>query len=177
MTEAEHLARMHPWLRRRVVDILTTWRNGADDETIRITESVRPLATQKAYFAEGKSKADGVREFSFHQFDPALACDCIIVRGGKIPPITDPSWVAYGEIAESEGLTWGGRWKMRDGPHVEVPEIERVRLVQAALGLVADGAWGPKTDAAVSKLGPLRNGRKGWGRMSIEAWAALPVPP
>jgi len=28
-------------------------------------------------------------------------------------------WNTYGRAAEAHGLVWGGRWKMRDLPHVQ----------------------------------------------------------
>lgn len=32
---------------------------------------------------------------------------------------SDPVWLKIGEIGESLGLTWGGRWKVRDMGHFE----------------------------------------------------------
>ena len=33
----------------------------------------------------------------------------------------NPEWTKLGELAESLGLKWGGRWKQRDLGHVEMP--------------------------------------------------------
>jgi hypothetical protein len=36
-------------------------------------------------------------------------------------------FLTYGELAEKRGLEWGGRWTdPRDGPHVQVPDWERL---------------------------------------------------
>ena len=64
-TDAEHLAQMHPWLRKRVEAAVADWRaSAAEGDTIRIVESVRSTSTQAKYFAEGRSKADGVNRLS-----------------------------------------------------------------------------------------------------------------
>ena len=173
MTNAQHLSLMHPWLRARVAAALVAWESGAPaGETIALVESVRTIATQQKYFAAGRSKADGVTRYSMHQFAPSLAADVAVMRGGKyIQSASDPAWRRWGSCARAQGLTWGGDWKgLVDCPHVEVPEVERVRLAQIAAGAAADGLWGPKTEAAIG--GPFRAG-KGWGRMTLAAWAAL----
>ena len=84
-TDAEHLAQMHPWLRAQVEAAVADWRaSAAEGDTIRIVESVRSTSTQARYFAEGRSKADGVNRLSLHQFAPALAADVAIIRAGKV---------------------------------------------------------------------------------------------
>jgi peptidoglycan L-alanyl-D-glutamate endopeptidase CwlK len=60
---------------------------------------------------------------SFHQY--GLAADCAFVRDGKLIISEKDPWALqgyrlYGELAESAGLVWGGRWKMMDFGHVEL---------------------------------------------------------
>ncbi len=60
---------------------------------------------------------------SFHQY--GLAADLAPVRDGKIviserDPWAAEAYLALGQQAEALGLTWGGRWKMRDLMHVEL---------------------------------------------------------
>lgn len=60
---------------------------------------------------------------SFHQY--GLAADCAFLRGGKLVISEKDPWAMegyrlYGELAESVGLVWGGRWKMMDFGHVEL---------------------------------------------------------
>lgn len=60
---------------------------------------------------------------SFHQY--GLAADAAFLRGGKLVISEKDPWAMegyrlYGEIAESAGLVWGGRWKMMDFGHVEL---------------------------------------------------------
>ncbi len=35
---------------------------------------------------------------------------------------------AYGMIAEDNGLVWGGRWRRKDLPHVEVPDWRKLSM-------------------------------------------------
>ncbi len=60
---------------------------------------------------------------SYHQF--GLAADCAFLRDGKLVISEKDPWAMrgyqlYGEVAESLGLRWGGRWKMMDFGHVEL---------------------------------------------------------
>jgi hypothetical protein len=172
-TEHEHLDAMHPWLRERVAAALAEWRaSAAPGETILLVESVRLTATQAKYFADGRSKADGVNRLSLHQFAPALAADVAVMRGGKyVASAADPAWARWGAAAKAQGLEWGGAWTgLVDAPHVQVPVKQRIRLAQLAAGVDADGLWGPATERAIG--GPFRGG-SGWERMSLTAWAAL----
>lgn len=176
VTQQDHLSALHPWLRDRVIAVLAEWRELArPGERIVISETTRSLALQQRYFARGSTRADGIRSYSQHQFAPALAVDCLVLRDGHVVgSIEDPAWRNYGLLGEAGGLSWGGRWpKLRDGPHLEVPLVERVKLVQAAVGAVPDGVWGRQTEAALKAAGvPLRAG-KGWARMTPAAWAQL----
>lgn len=61
---------------------------------------------------------------SYHQF--GLAADAAFVRNGKIVISEQDPWAMrgytlYGRVAESVGLKWGGRWKLLDLGHVELP--------------------------------------------------------
>lgn len=168
MTEAEHLALMHPWLRERAARALALWRSGArSGEVVKVVESVRSLATQQDYHARGKSKADGARRLSLHQFAPALAFDvAIIVDGRYVGNVGDPSWQRWGAALEAQGLEWGGRWRgLVDGPHGQVTSTDRTKLVQSAVGAVPDGDWGPATARAC--------GVASWEAMTVAKWAAL----
>jgi len=60
---------------------------------------------------------------SWHQY--GLAADCAFLRDGKLVISEKDPWAMrgyqlYGEVAESLGLTWGGRWKMMDFGHTEL---------------------------------------------------------
>jgi peptidoglycan L-alanyl-D-glutamate endopeptidase CwlK len=66
---------------------------------------------------------------SFHQF--GLAADSAFIRNGKLVISEKDLWAMqgyqlYGELAESVGLVWGGRWKMMDFGHVELRKSNTV---------------------------------------------------
>jgi len=72
----------------------------------------------------GNSNITRARGFqSYHQF--GLAADVAFKRNGKVVISERDSWAMqgyqlYGEVAESVGLTWGGRWKsIQDYGHTE----------------------------------------------------------
>lgn len=60
---------------------------------------------------------------SYHQF--GLAADVAFKRNGKVVISERDPWAMqgyrlYGQVAESVGLTWGGRWKsIQDYGHTE----------------------------------------------------------
>lgn len=60
---------------------------------------------------------------SYHQH--GRAADSAFMRHGKIVISEKDPWALkaykqFGEVAESVGLTWGGRWKLMDFGHVEL---------------------------------------------------------
>jgi len=90
-----------------------------------LTQTYRDPALQAQLVAEGKSKAQPGQ--SLHNFAPALAFDvafAVNIVNGKPTMLTwDFVWFErWGELAESLGLVWGGRWQhLVDGPHVQMP--------------------------------------------------------
>lgn len=65
---------------------------------------------------------------SYHQF--GLAGDCAFYRNGRLIISEKDPWAMegyrlYGSLAESVGLTWGGRWKLMDFGHVELRQSSR----------------------------------------------------
>ncbi|GAB4062501.1 M15 family metallopeptidase [Uliginosibacterium sediminicola] len=88
-----------------------------------LLEGYRSPERQEQLSALG-SHVTNARAFqSYHQF--GLAADCAFVRDGKILISEKDEWAMrgytlYGQVAESMGLTWGGRWKLMDFGHVEL---------------------------------------------------------
>lgn len=67
---------------------------------------------------------------SYHQF--GLAADSAFLRQGRLVLSEKEAWAErgyalFGEVAESVGLRWGGRWAMRDLGHVELARAGGVR--------------------------------------------------
>jgi peptidoglycan L-alanyl-D-glutamate endopeptidase CwlK len=92
-----------------------------------VVAGLRTVAEQQALYARGRTApgrivtyADGVTKPSHHQSGRAV--DCVFLADGKPSWAEGHPWAAYGACAEAVGLVWGGRWRMRDLPHVELPE-------------------------------------------------------
>lgn len=111
-------------------------------EKVIISESLRDLPTQMAYFARGRMEPKYVKQFyaaaglydigeveartvitntlrSNHM--SGTACDFVPVKDGKTWwNAPEAVWTIMGEIGEAHGLKWGGRWKeLKDTPHFE----------------------------------------------------------
>jgi peptidoglycan LD-endopeptidase CwlK len=89
-----------------------------------LIEGYRSPERQAKLAALGHHVTQAGPYMSYHQF--GLAADCAFVRHGNIVISEQDPWAKrgyelFGEIAEQVGLTWGGRWKMLDLGHVELP--------------------------------------------------------
>jgi peptidoglycan L-alanyl-D-glutamate endopeptidase CwlK len=95
-------------------------RHGYD---MAILEGYRSAARQDALAALGPGVTNARAWQSWHQY--GLAADCAFVRDGRLVISEKDPWAMrgyqlYGQVAESVGLTWGGRWKMMDFGHTEL---------------------------------------------------------
>ncbi|RFP19333.1 MULTISPECIES: M15 family metallopeptidase [unclassified Duganella] len=88
-----------------------------------ILEGYRSPERQNKLAAMGPNVTNAAAFQSWHQY--GLAADCAFLRDGKLVISEKDPWAMrgyqlYGEVAESLGLTWGGRWKMMDFGHTEL---------------------------------------------------------
>ena len=88
-----------------------------------ILEGYRSPERQNLLAGMGKSVTNAAAFQSWHQY--GLAADCAFLRDGKLVISEKDPWAMrgyqlYGEVAESVGMTWGGRWKMMDFGHTEL---------------------------------------------------------
>jgi peptidoglycan L-alanyl-D-glutamate endopeptidase CwlK len=88
-----------------------------------LLEGYRSPERQNMLAGIGKNVTNAVAFQSWHQY--GLAADCAFLRDGKLlisekDPWTMRGYQLYGEVAESVGMTWGGRWKMMDFGHTEL---------------------------------------------------------
>lgn len=88
-----------------------------------LLEGYRSPARQDLLAGMGAGVTNAAAFQSWHQY--GLAADCAFLRDGKIVVSEKDPWAMrgyqlYGEVAESLGLTWGGRWKMMDFGHTEL---------------------------------------------------------
>ena len=88
-----------------------------------ILEGYRSPERQNKLASMGSNVTNAKAFQSYHQF--GLAADCAFQRNGKLVITEKDPWAMrgyqlYGEIAESLGMRWGGRWKMMDFGHIEL---------------------------------------------------------
>lgn len=87
-----------------------------------LLEGHRSPERQALLQARGPSVTLAGPGMSYHQH--GLAADCAFYRDGKLVISEKDPWAMqgyerYGQVAEQHGLTWGGRWRLRDFGHVE----------------------------------------------------------
>jgi peptidoglycan LD-endopeptidase CwlK len=90
--------------------------------TMALLEGYRSPDRQDSLASKGPSVTNARAFQSKHQY--GMAADIAPVRDGKLviserDPWAATAYKALGEEAEHLGLTWGGRWAMRDLGHVE----------------------------------------------------------
>lgn len=130
----------HPVLAEKVGEVMREFARAASPRTLIVTCTYRSPAEQLELYRQGRSRpgkkvteCDGVRKVSMHNVLPARAVDLAVVidpdgPAGPLKPRVEwdelPEYRRMGEIAESLGLVWGGRWAKFDGPHLQLaPEV------------------------------------------------------
>jgi peptidoglycan L-alanyl-D-glutamate endopeptidase CwlK len=89
---------------------------------LALLEGYRSPERQAKLAALGEHVTRAKANQSYHQY--GLAADNAFYRNGKLVISEKDAWAMegyrlYGEVAESLGLVWGGRWSFRDYGHVE----------------------------------------------------------
>ena len=88
-----------------------------------LLEGYRSPERQTLLAAQGPQVTNAGAWQSYHQY--GLAADCAFFKDGRLVISEKDPWAMrgyelYGQVAESVGLTWGGRWRMMDFGHVEL---------------------------------------------------------
>lgn len=95
------------------------------------TSTLRTQEEQDALYEQGRSKPGPIVTWTRRsKHIEGIAFDIAIVKDGratwnmKVDVNGDdiPDYQQAGEIGESLGLTWGGRWKTPDYPHFQLDE-------------------------------------------------------
>lgn len=128
-TASRNWALLHDDFSQRLLRVFKAMRE--EGYELVLLEGYRSPERQRELAAIGEhvTRADAYQ--SYHQF--GLAADCAFLRNGKIviserDPWAMQGYVRYGELAEREGLTWGGRWKLMDFGHVELRRADLKKL-------------------------------------------------
>lgn len=108
------IAQLHPFT-RMLAEALVEKAN-AENLCIKITDCVRSKDEQNAI---GASRTNAKYPYSFHNW--GLAFDICFNNKSNPYPSDAKVWERVGQIAESIGLEWGGRWKSPvDKPHFQL---------------------------------------------------------
>jgi len=114
----------------------------AEGTPFKFDEGFRTVDRQQWLYGSGRPDAkpygrpgpivthkDGVHDLSNHQGNGTVgsgrATDCYPMANGKIiwppPPMSDPRWKRYADVARAQGLEAGYYWPtLRDLPHIEL---------------------------------------------------------
>ena len=108
---------------RRLLVVFSVMRERHGYE-MALLEGYRSPERQELLRSRGPQTTRAGAFESYHQF--GLAADCAFYRDGQLVISEKDAWAQrgyalYGEVAESVGLTWGGRWtSIVDLGHVEL---------------------------------------------------------
>jgi LysM repeat protein len=120
----QRLARLHPVVATRGRGLIDLAAHAG--LAVLVTQGLRTFTEQDALYAKGRSAPGKIVTFakagrSYHNY--GLAFDFVPLDAlGKMDwSASHPAWGRIGELGESVGLEWGGRWtpKKRDLPHLQ----------------------------------------------------------
>jgi peptidoglycan L-alanyl-D-glutamate endopeptidase CwlK len=123
MINSRSVTELHPKVATMAMAMVQACDEAGID--LLITSTYRDHESQNALYAQGRTKPGDIVTNakggqSYHQF--RVAFDVVPLRNGKcVWDAKDPAWLKVGEIGESVGLEWGGRWtgRLRDRPHFQ----------------------------------------------------------
>lgn len=123
--------RMNPRYKQRLLIVFKIMKERYQYDMVLIEGYRSPARQSLLYKQTISTKARAYQ--SYHQF--GLAADIAFIRDRKVVINERDPWVMqayqrYGAIAESVGLTWGGRWKsIQDYGHTELrlPGLEKTQ--------------------------------------------------
>ncbi|GAB3407184.1 M15 family metallopeptidase [Massilia agilis] len=113
---------LHPEFSQRLLLAFRIMREQHGYE-MALLEGYRSPSRQDMLAKMGSQVTNARAWQSWHQY--GLAADCAFWRDGKLVISEKDPWAMrgyqlYGQVAESLGLTWGGRWTMTDFGHTEL---------------------------------------------------------
>lgn len=120
-SEPRKLNAAHPELRPKLVRILGQLR--AEGWPAKLFYTYRSPTTQAGLVAAGTGARQSKHTATDAAGQPAArAADIVHATDGWEGPQAAPFFARLGELAEAEGLRWGGRWRNPYDPaHVELP--------------------------------------------------------
>ena len=89
-----------------------------------VTQTRRSSAEQATLYAMGRTSPGPIIThappgYSWHEFGRAFDVAITDFPGNTTADLYDGPWDEIGNLGESAGLEWGGRWKHPDRPHFQ----------------------------------------------------------
>lgn len=114
---------IHPYVALRAKQVLKEMEDSGNP--FWFYEGYRSPEKQKELYDQGRTKPGKIVTwaepgFSWHQY--GLALDGAFIPDEKIkdPWSGKRPWDLYGELASKNGFSWGGDWKRKDKPHIQI---------------------------------------------------------
>ena len=131
---------VHPELAKRVTALIGIAKQDGYDLTV--TQGLRTFAEQDKLFNQWRDGKDNDGDKRIDESDErvthaaggqsnhnyGLAVDLVFLING-IVSWNDLLYVKIGEWAKECDLAWGGNWKHKDLPHVEMPNLPNWRVL------------------------------------------------
>lgn len=133
--------RMNPRYRQRLLMVFKIMKERYNYDLVLLEGYRSPARQNKLSGNVNTTRAKAYQ--SYHQF--GLAADVAFKRNGKVIISERDPWAwrgyqLYGEVAESVGLTWGGRWKtIHDYGHTEYRMPGLKKTAEMAEKLTSEG--------------------------------------
>lgn len=122
MINSRQLSDLHPKVMQMCMEFIKRCKEAGID--ILITSTYRDNESQNALYAQGRTTAgnkvtNARAGQSFHNYRAAF--DFAPIKNGKIDWNDTKTFTRCGEIAETVGLVWSGRWegKMKEMAHCQ----------------------------------------------------------
>ena len=130
MINSRDLKDLHPSVAAKAVAFIASCKSVGID--ILITSTFRDFESQAALYAQGRTAPGKIvtnakAGQSFHNY--RLAFDFVPLVNGKAVWNDDKLFARCGQIAESVGLEWAGRWKsFKELAHCQAPGLKLADL-------------------------------------------------
>lgn len=130
MIDSRKIEDLHPWMQRKANEFVAACAKAGIK--VIITSTLRDIPKQDDLYAQGRTKPGRIVTsarggYSYHNF--AIAFDFCPLVDGKAAWDRADLFTKCGEIGESLGLEWAGRWKsFKELAHLQAPGIKLADL-------------------------------------------------
>jgi peptidoglycan L-alanyl-D-glutamate endopeptidase CwlK len=124
MINNPRLKKVHPKLAEKAQRIIDLAK--ADGIELLVTQGLRTFAEQDALFKKRPKVTNARGGQSMHNY--GLAVDFAVMVNGKIS-WDEKLYKPIGKYADTVGLEWGGNWRFRDLPHVQLKGLPSYKVL------------------------------------------------